>query len=77
MSNQPTNTVYFYPDPFGTGEAVTVEATDRQDADKQLKKLQDQRQKTQESPQELPQETPPAEQPLAEAVEPEQEGKTR
>jgi len=58
MSNQPTQS-FFFPDPYGTGEAVTIEATDREDADKQLKKLQEKRdndRKTTDTPQELQQE---------------------
>ncbi len=43
MSNQPSATIFFYPDPFGDGQAVTIEANDREDADKQLKKLQEKR----------------------------------
>ena len=51
MSNQTTGHLFFYPDPFGDGQAVTIEATDREEADKQLKKLQDKRDKEQ-TPQE-------------------------
>lgn len=59
MSNQTTGHLFLYPDPFGDGQAVAIEATDREDADKQLSKLQDKHDKAQEAndtPQELPQE---------------------
>lgn len=37
MSNQPTQS-FFFPDPFGTGESVYIEAATFEDALKQLKK---------------------------------------
>ena len=62
MSND--TTPYFFPDPYNTGEGVSIEAVSLEDALKQLKKHAP---KDESQPEDQPRELPP------EAVEPAKE----
>ncbi len=68
MSNQPTQS-FFFPDPFGTGEGIYIQAVNLEDAHKQLDERRPKDQKTAAPTQPVIEQLTPAE----EAVEPAKE----